>query len=211
MPFLKKIKLFLLFFILPSVLLLTGIFSYSFYISSREKKRFTQQKEKSIDLVSIFTGDEGRIEFGLREALRIKAKRIFISGVYNKNSMERVLAKIKQNLNHSPKDFNHLKKILEIDYYSRNTIENVISTLHFMNKHRELKNVLIISHDYHLLRIRTILSSVRGNEKMDHFYFLGIKSSLKNYRQLKVYFKEGLKYIQSCLLFLIWDAELSFL
>ncbi|MBF0298810.1 MAG: YdcF family protein, partial [Oligoflexia bacterium] len=143
------------------------IISFSRYESNRSKEAFYK---KSPDLVVVFTGDIGRIQFGLKKAIEYKASQVFITGVENSNSVKTIMQYQKKDL------LNQIEfdsDLIEIDYLARNTVENVISVLRYLRDNSEYQSVLIVSSDYHILRIKIILNNIIGPTDNYDFYYWG--------------------------------------
>ncbi|MBL6988527.1 MAG: YdcF family protein [Bacteriovoracaceae bacterium] len=154
------------------------------------------------DAIVVFTGDGGRIPYAIKKALEYKQENlnIFITGVYSKNTVETLLRPFKIN---KDIDLGHL----EIDYTARNTVENVISTLRYLRGKKGLDKVLIISHDYHIMRIKLIMNKLKTAEDNYQFYYSGIKTDYKNLRNLKLLYKEVFKLIRTYGFLLFWTPE----
>ena len=189
------ILLFSLFFIY----LVAGYFFVLYSINENDKAQEHFYKD-SPDLIVIFTGHSGRIPYGVSLAKEYDQSNIFITGVYEKNSVETLLAplelgdKIDRNL-------------LEIDYYARNTVENCISTLRYLREKKGFKNILVISHDYHIPRIKTIFHSIKTDEDDFDIYYSGVDSDYTQWRSLKILYTEVYKYIRTYAFLMIWDRS----
>ena len=94
---------------------------------------------------------------------------------------------------------------MDIDYWAKNTVENGISTLRMLRKNPKLQNVLIISHDYHLMRINLIMNKLRSDNENYKWHFLGRKTNYSSLRSLKILSKEVIKLMRTHLLFLFWS------
>lgn len=150
------------------------------------------------DLIVILTGDQGRIPYGIKLAKQYKQSNIFITGVYGKNSLQTLIRPltISQEIN---------TNLIEIDYYARNTVENVLSTLRYLRVKKGFKNILIVSHDYHIPRVKTIFNSVLTSDDNYNLYYIGVESRYETYRDFKVLYKEVYKYIRTYIFLTIWD------
>ncbi len=173
---------------------------------TRESEAFLY--ERTPDLIAVFTGDRGRIPEALEAGEQYPDSKILISGVYKDNSLNTIykyqLSEIKRE------ELSEIVEVqsqrIEIDYSARNTIENVISTFQFLHKHSGLENVLIISHDYHILRISLILQGLKTPEGEFNFHFRGVKSDYGQWHNLRVLFKEVFKLAKTGIFLLLWDA-----
>lgn len=148
------------------------------------------------DLITILTGDAGRIPYGLKKANEYHGTKVFITGVYSKNTTELLLKKH----NDLSVDINSI----EIDH-ARNTVENVLSILRFTKSQNNLKNVLIITHDYHLLRTKLILETIKDPNDKINYYYLGISSNYFSWRSIKILYKEVFKIIRASAFLTLWE------
>lgn len=175
---------------------------YFFILFSQNENNKTLERffKSSPDLVVIFTGDSGRIPYGIKLAKDFRQSNIFITGVYGKNSVETLLepleleGKIDTNL-------------LDIDYYARNTVENCISTLRYLREKKGYKEVLVVSHDYHIPRIRSIFSKIMTEDDLYEVYFSGVETDYTSWRNIKILYTEVYKFIRTYAFLMIWDSE----
>ena len=79
--------------------------------SKNSKAAFVQSPP---DLIVVFTGGVGRIEFAVKKAQEFKQPNVFITGVNEKNSVNSLINPIDKTTN---------KDHFEIDYKARNTVE----------------------------------------------------------------------------------------
>lgn len=148
------------------------------------------------DLIAVFTGHSGRINLALKIAKKYPQARIFITGVNKRNTLDTLMEAF---------DLQTTSKLMDIDYWAKNTVENGISTLRMLRKNPGLKNVLIISHDYHLMRINLIMNKLKSKNENYKLYFLGRETNYSNLRNLKILSKEVIKLVRTYLLFLFWS------
>ncbi len=185
----KAVALFskFLFFFLGYSLLSYILILYSQNENVKTKETFYKKRP---DIIVVFTGDRGRIQEAIGLAKEYSQENILISGVHSKNSVNTLVQshQISDEINH---DF------LDIDYNARNTYENVLETLQALRKKNGIETVLIVSHDYHILRIKSILNSRRRKSDHYQFYFWGVKSPLTSIRSLKIIYKEVFKYFRT--------------
>lgn len=189
----KKIFYFLIF------LLFGHLFSCMiFYQISLDKnlKSYQDLSNFNPDLIAVFTGHSGRIPLALKMAKKYPQARIFITGVNKNNTLEKLL---------EPFDLELRPKLMDIDYWARNTVENGISTIRMLRKNPTLKNVLIISHDYHLMRINLIMDKLKAENEDYKLQFLGRETNYSNFRNLKILSKEVVKLVRTYFLFLFWS------
>jgi uncharacterized SAM-binding protein YcdF (DUF218 family) len=162
--------------------------------------------KKSPDLLVIYTGDVGRIPYGIEKALEFKSRKVFISGVYNSNTIKDVMEfQFPNYLKKNSLDHN----AIEIDYLAQNTIENVFSTIRLLRHDPTLKKVIIISSDYHILRIKILMYMMwpKEGEKID-IHYLGLESDYSQWRNIKILMKEILKTIKGLCLILFWENDI---
>jgi uncharacterized SAM-binding protein YcdF (DUF218 family) len=175
-----------------------SIILYSQSLNSNAVEAYYQNPP---DLIVVFTGDKGRIPLALTKSTEYKQPNLFITGVYTSNTVDSIL-KLRKEYS---KQIN--SNLIEIDYDARNTVENTISTLRYLRKKKNMKNVLIISHDYHILRIKMLLSQIMRTEEDYVFQFMGVNSYYKEIRTLKIVYKEVYKIIRTSIFLLLWDQE----
>lgn len=175
--------------------------------SSENDKAAATFYQRTPDLIVIYTGDSGRIPFGLRKALEYQLPHVLITGVHNPNSVRSILQRQDKNL---------LKKIdldsyiIEIDYTARNTIENVLSTLNYLRKKGGIKSILIISSDYHILRIKMILRMLTAPTDRYQFFFMNPPTDYRSWRNIRLILTEVFKSFKAFLFLVLWDYEAQF-
>ena len=152
------------------------------------------------DLITIFTGATGRIPLGISLAKKYKQSNIFITGVHGKNNLQTLITplNINQEIN---------TNLIEIDYYAQNTVENVFSTLRFLRENKGIKNILVVSHDYHIPRIKTIVDKVKRADDPYNFYYIGVETPFERTKDFKILYKEVYKYLRTYIFLTIWDTE----
>ncbi len=159
--------------------------------------------KKDPDLIAVYTGDSGRIEFAMDQALKYKTSKVLISGVYSANSVQTLLSQQKVSSEALSLDPNRI----EIDHVAKNTIENVISTFHYLRNNPTYKKVLIISNDYHIMRIRLIVEEIRAKKDHFEFYYKGIPTDYWSIRNIKILYTEVIKYFKAWGFLLLWDKD----
>jgi uncharacterized SAM-binding protein YcdF (DUF218 family) len=184
--------------------ILYSIFCVIFILVSEQENINSREAlfNRPPDVIVVFTGDQGRIPYALKKARELKQSQIFITGVHSKNSVQTILDPM--NLS---EDFD--ANFLEIDYLARNTVENVISTLRYLRENKSLKNVLIISHDYHIMRIKIITNKIKTQSDQVEFYYEGVPTSYANTRNLKILYKEVYKLFRTYLFLMLWEVDSS--
>ncbi|MBT6324832.1 MAG: hypothetical protein HOJ35_02605, partial [Bdellovibrionales bacterium] len=68
-----------------------------------------------------------------------------------------------------------------------------------------LKNVLIITHDYHLLRTKLILETIKDPNDKINYYYLGVSSNYFSWRSIKILYKEVFKIIRASAFLTLWE------
>lgn len=166
------------------------------YASREREKAEIAFYQKSPHLIVVFTGDAGRISQAISKAQELKSPNIFITGVYRTSSLKAILG---------PEDWNHLgAEITAIDSAAQNTIENAIYTFNYLRQNSAVDTVLIISHDYHLLRISRIIALLGKKERPIQFYYWGIKSDFTKYRSWRLLLTECWKLLRSTAFLWLW-------
>ena len=197
---LRRIKNLLIYsFFLSFVYLISG---YFFILFSQNQNALAKETffKSSPDLITIFTGDTGRIPFGIKLAKAYKQSNIFITGVYVKNSVDSLLDSIELGQEIDP-------NLLEIDHFARNTVENCLSTLRYLRQKKGFKEVLVISHDSHIPRIKTIFSNIQSSDDNFNIYLMGVETDYTQWRNLKILYTEVYKYIRTYAFLMIWDQS----
>jgi len=146
--------------------------------------------QKSPDAIAVFTGDKGRISYALELLKKNPYSKLFISGVHAANSFEILYQK-----QASPTIGQEVKSPdmqIDLDYVSKNTFENVKQTVNFIRKNTDLKTVLIISSDYHIMRINLIISHYM-NGPQPKFYYDSVTNSYSTWKDVKKLLLEALK------------------
>lgn len=145
--------------------------------------------QKSPDAIAVFTGDKGRISYAMELLKKNPTAKLFISGVHAANSFQTILNK--QTPGESA-ELNSPSVQVDLDYKSTNTFENVRETVEFLKVNPQLQNVLIISSDYHIMRINLIISHYMSGSK-SRFYFDSVTNDYGSWSETKKLLKEALK------------------
>lgn len=188
------------------VILLSLFLTYSFVCSillldarNETKNAKTTFVQSPPDLIVVFTGGPGRIEYAVKKAQEFKQPNVFITGVHEKNSVHSLMSPIAPN----PKETEHI----EIDYTARNTVENVVSTLKYLRNNRGLNKILIISSDYHIMRIKQILNTLVKKDDSFSFYFSAVPSNYLHFKNVKILYTETFKLIRTKVFLMLWDQK----
>lgn len=150
--------------------------------------------QKSPDAIAVFTGDRGRISYAFELMTKNPSAKLFISGVHAANSFQTLLNA--QANSETGEVVSSTGMQFELDYASKNTFQNVIETVRFLSKNPEINKVLIISSDYHIMRIKLIISHfIKG--KKPEVYFDSITGSYTDWKDVKKLLKESVKIVRS--------------
>jgi uncharacterized SAM-binding protein YcdF (DUF218 family) len=203
----KWIRKFLLICI-SSIFLLILMTCISIYFFGRWKNAQSSSLlyDDAPDLIAVYTGDRGRIEFGVSYALTHPSSKFLISGVYSKNTLNDL---INQNLKRLPKETNIdlLSQVIELDYQARNTLENVLMTLQFSRQEMHLKKIYVISSNYHLMRIWMLFNLLTGENDHIRLYMYGVESQTSVMSTVKLYLLEATKILKIIALSLLGNSE----
>jgi uncharacterized SAM-binding protein YcdF (DUF218 family) len=152
------------------------------------------------DLIVVFTGGPKRIEFAVKKAQEFKQPNVFITGVHEKNSVKTIMNPIDPDANEST---DHI----ELDYMAKNTVENVISTLNYLRNNRGLNKILVISSDYHIMRIKMIFNALAKEDEKYEFYFSPVQSDWFSPKSYKILYTEVFKLIRTKIFLMYWDQK----
>lgn len=170
--------------------------------ASQEKKSAHEAfYNKPPDLIVVFTGDAGRIPYALQTAAEYKQPNIFITGVYQKSTVNSILTR-----------FEEAKLVdtdlVDIDYEARNTIENVLFTLRYLRENPGFEKVLIISNDYHIMRSKLLMNQLKRPQDSYEFFYVGVDTDYTKLRNIKVLYTEFFKLIKSLAVVTLWDSDM---
>lgn len=152
------------------------------------------------DLIVVFTGGQGRIEHAVKSAQEFKQPNVFITGVHQKNSVKTLINPLTDTV---VSQTDHI----ELDYTARNTVENVVSTLKYLRNNRGLNKILVISSDYHIMRIKMILGTLTEEQEKFEFFFSPVSSNYLSMRSIKILYTEVFKLARTKLFLLYWDGK----
>lgn len=163
--------------------------------------------QRSPDVIAVFTGDTGRLDYTFKKAEAHPSANIFITGVYAKNNLEILLKK--QGKNISVEDYIESESHhIEIEYLARNTIENGLATINYLSKQNLLHpRVLIISSDYHIFRIARIMRALQDDNSEVDFYFESIPNDYNKISNIQKLIKEVYKFFKTSTFLLFWERD----
>lgn len=150
------------------------------------------------DLIVVFTGGPGRIQFAVKRAQEFKQPNVFITGVHEKNSVKTIL---------NPIDPTETTDHIELDYNARNTVENVVQTLKYLRNNRGLNKILVISSDYHIMRIKMIFDQLVKEDEKFEFFFSPVPSDYLAPKSIKILYTEVFKLVRTKLFLMYWDQK----
>ena len=147
--------------------------------------------QKSPDAIAVFTGDSGRIAYALELLKKNPSAKLFISGVHAANSFKSLIEKQAGPVT-GGEVVNNVGMQVDIDYKSKNTFENVRETATILKNNPGFNKVLIISSDYHIMRIKLIISHELSGEKPE-LYFDSVTNSYTTWNDVKKLLMEAVK------------------
>lgn len=187
--------------------LFIALLLYLPYFSKTQKEMAMEAFfKKDPDIIAVFTGDGGRISYGLELLEKHPSAKLFITGVYSKNSLKTILKK--QTVDISIDEF--LKKEshhIDLEFIARNTVENSLATLHYISKQQNIKDILIITSDYHVLRSYLIMNTLKRQNSHFNFYFESLENNFFEWRNIKILLREAFKIIKTSTFLLFWEQE----
>jgi uncharacterized SAM-binding protein YcdF (DUF218 family) len=192
-------------FILMSTGALFALLCLLFIHVSNEENILTQNMliKRSPDIIVVFTGDAGRIPYALSVLKRNPKAHLLITGVSAHYTLEKFINAYKDDFDSL--DLNEVP--ITLDSLASNTVENVIYSLRHIEKKAELNNILIVSHDYHIMRIKMILNTINTSLGRQDFYFLGLKTDFKHFRNLKILSRETFKMLKALGFLILWEKQ----
>lgn len=161
--------------------------------------------QKSPDAIAVFTGDKGRISYALDLLKKNPSSKLFISGVFAANSFQTLLEQ-----QTDPTTSEAMKAAgmqVELDYESQNTFENVRETVKFLKLNPQISQVLIISSDYHIMRVKIIMSHFMKGSK-PQFYFDSVSNTYGSWKDVRKLLKEAVKIGRTFVLLKIFREDI---
>ena len=169
-----------------------GYFVFLLIILMTAKSEQTRVSEglyqKSADAIVVLTGDKGRIKRALALTTKWPEARVIISGVYGTNTLKTIVTGQvgAEELLKSPVQ-------VEIDYEALDTLGNVRETLEHLDvSNTEIKRVLVVTSDYHVMRVRMIFEHLMKNQTFE-VYYEGVESNWSKWNNISKLLKESLK------------------
>lgn len=190
---------------LTIALLVTFIIYIPIYAKMQKGRANGAFFQKSPDAIAVFTGDKGRIAYAMELLKKNPTSKLFISGVHAANSFQTLLAK--QSIPTTTEELSAAGMQVDLDYESKNTFENVRETVQYLKSNPDIKKVLIISSDYHIMRVKLIISHfMDGSQK--EFYFDSVPNGYTSWKETRKLLKEAVKIMRTFVLLKIFREEI---
>jgi uncharacterized SAM-binding protein YcdF (DUF218 family) len=190
---------------LAIALMVTFIIYIPIYAKMQKGRAAGAFFQKSPDAIAVFTGDKGRIAYAMELLKKNPTSKLFISGVHAANSFETLLNK--QSIPTTTEELSAAGMQIDLDYESKNTFENVRETVEYLKSNPDLDKVLIISSDYHIMRVKLIISHFMDGKKRE-FYFDSVPNSYSSWKETRKLLKEAVKIIRTFVLLKIFREEI---
>lgn len=181
------------FFILALICATTFIAYIPIYAKMQKGRSAGAFYQKSPDAIAVFSGDKGRIAYAIEVLKKNPSSKLFISGVHTTHSFQTLL---EQQGTQTTNEITGPDTQVDIDYESKNTFGNVRETVQFLRANPQLNNLLIISSDYHIMRVNLIISHYIKNERPE-FYFDSILNNYRSWNDVRKLLKEAVKIIRT--------------
>ncbi len=148
----KKIKRYFKLFLLLVIAYLVSFVIFIFKIHQKP----TILNDKT-DAIVVLTGASGRITEGIKQLVKNKGDRLFISGVYKKNSNDNVIKSIILKLTKTiPAISSDILSRIE-EGKAKSTIENAVETKEYIEENK-IKSIRLITSFYHIPRVKILFS-----------------------------------------------------
>ena len=163
------------------------LLQFNFFLFNIQSYKNTDLNKKEIEGIVVLTGDKFRILEGLKILNSEIGYKLLISGVNKEISIEEIKKEF-------PK-FNQLFNCcVELESISTNTFENV-REIFFWKKYNNIKNILLITSDYHLPRVELEVNRLLLDKET--FYY-GVKyDNQKINIRMKKLIVEYIKYLRT--------------
>ncbi|MBY0518569.1 MAG: YdcF family protein [Bacteriovoracaceae bacterium] len=147
--------------------------------------------QKAPDAIIVFTGDKGRIKKALELMKKWPEAKMLISGVHGANTLKTIMA------GHADAEALLASPLqVDIDYEALDTLGNVRETLQHLDSSQEkVSRVLVVTSDYHVLRVRMIFREQLGSRPYFIFYN-GVMSDWSELANLKKLLLESVKFVR---------------
>ena len=163
------------------------LLQFNFFLFNIQSYKNTDLNKKEIEGIVVLTGDKFRILEGLKILNSEIGYKLLISGVNKEISIEEIKKEF-------PK-FNQLFNCcVELESISTNTFENV-REIFFWKKNNNIKNILLITSDYHLPRVALEVNRLLLDKET---YYYGVKyDNQKINIRMKKLIVEYIKYLRT--------------
>ena len=163
------------------------LLQFNFFLFNIQSYKNTDLNKKEIEGIVVLTGDKFRILEGLKILNSEIGYKLLISGVNKEISIEEIKKEF-------PK-FNQLFNCcVELESISTNTFEKV-REIFFWKKNNNIKNILLITSDYHLPRVKLEVNRLLLDKET--FYY-GVKyDNQKINIRMKKLIVEYIKYLRT--------------
>jgi uncharacterized SAM-binding protein YcdF (DUF218 family) len=162
--------------------------------------------QKSPDAIAVFTGDKGRIAYALELLKKNPSAKLFISGVHAANSFQTLIDK--QGTPETGEELDGAGTQIDLDYESKNTYQNVRETIEFLRVNPQLNKVLVISSDYHIMRVNLLMSHfIKGSRP--EIYFDSVTNHFGSWKEVRKLLKEAVKLSRTFILLKVMDDEIQ--
>lgn len=159
-----------------------GVFLfYILMVAQTERNRAAEGLyQKSPESIVVFTGDRGRLAKGIELLKRWPSAKLFISGVHGANNLSTLVA--------GQADAQALLDSgtqVELDYDALDTMGNVRETLeHLSQAADKTERLLVVTSDYHVLRVRMIFQKEMQHKESPRIFFDGIPTPRSDWKKL---------------------------
>ena len=163
------------------------LLQFNFFLFNIQSYKNTDLNKKEIEGIVVLTGDKFRILEGLKILNSEIGYKLLISGVNKEISIEEIKKEF-------PKFNQQFNCCVELESISTNTFENV-REIFFWKKNNNIKNILLITSDYHLPRVELEVNRLLLDKET--FYY-GVKyDNQKINIRMKKLIVEYIKYLRT--------------
>lgn len=173
------------------VLYATFLF-YIVMVAKAERNRWAEGLyQKPPQSIVVFTGDKGRLARALELLKKWPEAKLFISGVHGANTLNTLVA--------GQADAQVLLESatqVDLDYDATDTMGNVRETIEHLGIGTEkIERLLVVTSDYHVLRVRMIFENAIDKNPIRIFYE-GIPTGHSTWTETKKLMKESVKLLR---------------
>lgn len=163
---------------------------YILVVAQSERNRVSEGLfQKSPESIVVFTGDKGRLARALELLKRWPTAKLLISGVHGSNNLSTIVA--------GQADAQALLDSgtqVELDYDALDTMGNVRETLEHLGQASEkTERLLVVTSDYHVLRVRMIFQKEMGEKNTMKVFYEGVPTPRNDLKKLM---KESIKILR---------------